>query len=453
MHDDSRKPPSAAGRWWIVILLTGFAAIGHFNRMGISVAGTEVFIKESVVEPLRTSSDDEMVSPTTPAAPLPSKFARAFSETEMGWVYSAFLIVYTIFMLPGGMLIDQIGAAKALALLGLTMGTFVALTGTLGWWLESPSQFWIGLIVIRGFAGMGSAPLHPGAASAVAEVAPIEWRTTANGLVTAGALFGIALGFPLFGRIIDLYSWQWAFVICGGFMIFYAVLWYLFARQLLHHVPHSVHVESKSTQQAAIGRDRSEMLRQSPLYMLTLSYVAYGYFQYLFFYWMGHYFQNVLHVPKEFSRNATFYISIAQGVGMVLGGVFNDQLGRILGAALGRRLIGVSCMGLSALLAGLAVLDHEASTVALLLALAMGSQGMCEGLYWSAATEIGGRARGFAGAFMNTGGNIGGFIAPVLSPLIASNFGWPTAIVFACVVCAGGGLTWLTIGSRDSKFA
>ena len=35
---------STFNRWLIVLLLMGFAAIGHFNRVGISVAGTEVFI-------------------------------------------------------------------------------------------------------------------------------------------------------------------------------------------------------------------------------------------------------------------------------------------------------------------------------------------------------------------------------------------------------------------------
>ena len=68
----------------------------------------------------------------------------------MGWVYTTFLIVYTIGMLPGGWLIDRIGAAKALTLLGLSMGTFVALTGTLGWLTNTPESLWLGLLVIRG---------------------------------------------------------------------------------------------------------------------------------------------------------------------------------------------------------------------------------------------------------------------------------------------------------------
>ena len=106
--DDNR---TSANRWLVVFLVMGFAALGHFNRVGISVAGDEVFI------------------PTI-----------GITETSMGWVYTAFLIVYTTAMLPAGWLIDRIGAGKALAFYGIGMGTFVALTGALGWMVSDPSS-------------------------------------------------------------------------------------------------------------------------------------------------------------------------------------------------------------------------------------------------------------------------------------------------------------------------
>ncbi len=56
-----------ASRWLIVLLLMGYAGLAHFNRVGISVAGSEVFIRE-----------------------------YGISKTNMGWVYTAFLIVYTL---------------------------------------------------------------------------------------------------------------------------------------------------------------------------------------------------------------------------------------------------------------------------------------------------------------------------------------------------------------------
>ena len=153
---------SSAVRWRIVVLLMGFAALGHFNRVGISVAGSEVFIPK-----------------------------LGLSETRMGWVYTAFLIVYTLGMLPGGWLIDRIGSARALTLYGVTMGVFVMLTGTLGWLTNSAEGLWLSLLVIRGLAGLCSSPLHPGAAHLVSDLMSDRSRATANGMVTAGAVIGI----------------------------------------------------------------------------------------------------------------------------------------------------------------------------------------------------------------------------------------------------------------------
>ena len=72
MHAPSFLALSPLIRWRIVLMMMVFAGLGHLNRVGISVAGDEVFI---------------------PVVKIP--------ETSMGWVYTTFLIVYTIGMLPG----------------------------------------------------------------------------------------------------------------------------------------------------------------------------------------------------------------------------------------------------------------------------------------------------------------------------------------------------------------
>jgi hypothetical protein len=108
-------------------------------------------------------------------------------------------------------LIDRIGAARVLTFFGLTMGTFVVLTGALGWITSTPEGLWIGLLVIRGLAGVCNAPLHPGAAHVVSDVMPVNRRATANGMITAGALIGIACCYPAFGWLMDSVTWQWAF--------------------------------------------------------------------------------------------------------------------------------------------------------------------------------------------------------------------------------------------------
>ena len=69
---------SKRARWGIVLLLMAFAFISHFNRVSIATAGDTRIMTQYGISP-----------------------------TRMGWVYSAFLITYTVCMIPGGLLIDR----------------------------------------------------------------------------------------------------------------------------------------------------------------------------------------------------------------------------------------------------------------------------------------------------------------------------------------------------------
>ena len=412
MHSAHLASLSAISRWWIVFMLMACAGLAHFNRVGISVAGSEVFIKEVGI-----------------------------SETRMGWVYTTFLIVYTVGMLPGGLLIDRIGAAKSLTLLGLSMGTFVALTGTLGWLTSTPTSLWLGLLVIRGIAGVCNSPLHPSAAHVVSDLMPPRWQATANGMVTAGALIGIACCYPVFGWLMDRLTWPWAFIASGGALFAYGLVWRLFAQPSLPAPQPSQPVQDDQAN-VEVGW---MLLRQSNLWLLALSYAAFGYFQYLFFYWMGYYFEKVLHVPDNEARQASFYIMLAQGAGMAIGGFSTDSVCKLLGPTWGRRSIVMCGMCLAALfgLSGVSVTGQ--GSITFYLALSMAALGLCEGVFWTTATDLGGKSRGFSGAFMNTLGNVGGLISPVLTPYLAEGMGWRGAIGVACVISGIGGLVWFWI--------
>ncbi len=405
------------GNWRVIVLLMGYAALGHFNRVGISVAGDEMFIPKLHI-----------------------------TETRMGWVYTAFLIVYTLGMLPAGWLIDRIGSVRALTLFGLTMGAFVVLTGTLGWVANTPETLWLSLLLIRGLAGLCNAPLHPGAAHLVSDAMPAHRRATANGMVTAGALIGIACCYPAFGWLMDWLTWQWAFVASGAMLIAYSLLWRRMAPSSLVQSQQTVSVRvTASATDEPDSPTTWPLLRQRNLWLLTLSYAAYGYFQYLFFYWMGYYFKEVLEVPDVEARWASFWIMLAMGSGMAIGGRSTDAVCGMLGTMRGRRVIVLTGMGLGAVFGLIAVNVTGLTSVAVCLAISMAMTGLVEGVFWTTATDIGVRSRGLSGAFMNTGGNAGGLISPVMTPIMAEQIGWPGSIAVACGISAVGGLVWFLI--------
>lgn len=160
---------------------------------------------------------------------------------------------------------------------------------------------------------------------------------------------------------------------------------------------------------------------------------------------MGYYFKEVLNVPDVDARLSQFWIMLAQGAGMAIGGLSTDAVCRRLGSTRGRRSIVIAGMGIGAVFGLFGVNVSGQWNVALCLAISMASLGMCEGVFWTTATDIGGKSRGFSGAFMNTGGNIGGLISPVLTPVMAERIGWAGAIVVACFISGIGGLVWFLI--------
>lgn len=411
-------------RWLIVAMLMVFAILGHFNRVSITVAAKAKFIGPGLL-----------------------------TEVQMGQVYSAFLLVYTLCMLPGGWVIDRIGPRMAMTGMGLGLGFCVVLTGGLGWIGLPIASLFVPLLLVRGLAGCLSAPLHPGAARSVSLWLPLTSRSTANGLVTAGALIGIAIAAPGFGWLMDRFDWESAFMISGGAMMAFSVVWFLLATDDAAGHPRANAAEKNlvalnsvppSGSRASPG-DFVALFRNRGLVILASSYAAYSYFQYLFFYWIDFYFGKQLKLPDDVSRRATFTVMIAMAVGMALGGVLADQLSRRIGLRWGCRSIATFGMVLSAGFAWFGVAAEEPDDVILLFSLALGALGLCEGIFWTTAPALEPAKGGLACAFLNTIGNAGGILAPTLTPWIGKEFGWPTAIGVACCMSAIGAVLWLWI--------
>jgi MFS family permease len=396
--------------------------LAHFNRIAISVAGNQFIDK-------------------------------GLSAEQMGTVYSAFLLVYTIGMLPGGWLIDRLGPRWALAGMGIGLGLCGALTGVLGVFGLAVAALYVPLLLIRGLAGASSITLHPGAARAVSLWFPLSGRSFANGLVTAGALVGIAVTYPGFGWLTDRLDWPLAFVVSGASLVLMGLVWgVLSADDPAGHrwsndaerdlVAANGRVPPRST---ATVRDVLALFRNRSLVLLTLSYGAYSYVQYLFFYWIEHYFEKVLNLPKTASREAASMVTLAMAVGMAVGGWGADRLCQWLGHRTGRRLVALVGMGLCAVFSLLGVVTTDSQRIIWCFSLAFGVLGACEAIFWTTAAGLEPRNGGLACALLNTGGNGVGLLAPLLSPIIGRAFGWTTAIVVACAVCAVGGALWFGI--------
>ncbi len=211
------------------------------------------------------------------------------------------------------------------------------------------------------------------------------------------------------------------------------------------------HVPAAGTKASAA--DFLALFRNSQLMILACSYAAYSYFQYLFFYWIDFYFGRELQLPAGESRRATFIVMMAMAIGMAFGGMLTDLLSRRIGVRWSCRSIAMSGMLLSAGFAWFGVAAKDPNEVILLFSLALAALGMCEGIFWTSAPALEPTKGGLAGAFLNTIGNAGGSLAPILTPWIGTNYSWPAAIGVACCMSVLGASLWLLIdtGIRSRK--
>jgi MFS family permease len=409
-------------RWRIVGLLLAYSALVHFNRISISVAGNER---------------------------LQSQFG--ISETTLGNLYSAYLIAYTLLMTPGGWFIDRFGPRAALLVVGFGSAICVGLCGVAGFTVTTAAAIVSALIGIRLFMGVANAPFHPGAAYAVGKWIPGPQRAGVNGLVNAAALLGISSTYYLFGFLMDRLGWPTAFLVAAAVTGAVAAAWCAYAANgpARHR---GVNEAERGLIEAPIpGRPlRRAGSAESPwkkrsIVLLTASYAAVGYFQYLFFYWMQYYFDKVLGLGKDDGRLYATIPALAMAVGMAAGGWLTDRAQGLWGARRGRVAVTMSGMMLSAILLGAGVLCREPVWIVTCFSLALAALGSSEGAFWTTAIDLGGERAGVAAAIVNTGGNAGGALAPWLTPRISLVFGWHGALIVACVFCAVGAVLWAWI--------
>jgi ACS family glucarate transporter-like MFS transporter len=467
-------------RWRIVALLAALSFVSWFNRVSLPVAYDLRIKGEYGIEP-----------------------------TAMGTVYSALLLIYMLCMTPGGSLTDRFGSRLSLGLMGLGLGVFVALTGVTGYVAVSAGLLFYALLLIRSTMGAFAAPMYPASAHAIACWFPAHSCAWANGFVQAAAPLGIATTYILFSVLIGHFGWPASFLLTGAVTAALGLVWLLYARNRprehpgvnlaelrliggdresalsdelglgFSHLDQTAESPDAALQAKEPNRERIEasvgsrssseaphdlisipslvlqegswlhLLRNRSLVFLTTAYAAVGYFEYLFFFWMHYYFNDVLNVGEKASRFYSAVPVLAMAVGMPVGGWLSDRLVRGFGVRLGRALVPAGGMITGAVLLYLGVHSSGLFWVVTWFSLALAAIGATEAPQWTVAIELGGRRGATAAGIFNTGGNIGGLLAPVITPWISSQFGWQWGITAGSLVCLIGVCLWLWIDPRE----
>jgi len=361
------------------------------------------------------------------------------TDVQIGEVFSAFLIGYTLFQIPSGWVADRLRTRTLF--LGLVSG-WAVLTGALIGLGRTPVGWTVGtfgvLLALRFAHGVFASPTYPASARAVAMSIPLSAQGRANGLVLASVGIGSAVTPPLLGFVAGRCGWRPAGLVTSAIAALNAILWWV----------------SKAREQASARSDTALSNRESPpapalfrrsFWMLTASYTLQGYVGYVFVFWFYLYLVEVRHFTLLTAAWLTTLPWITTLVAVPIGGILSDWAVARWGATWGRRLLPLAALLVAA---GALVLGaHTANAAGAVLALTVSTALVLstEGPYWATLNQLSGSRSGVGGGVMNFGSNVGGTISPLAMPWLAAHFGWESALLLTALVAVASGLLWMGI--------
>jgi len=399
--------------WLLVGLLSITATASYLCRVNISVVG----------------------------AFLMSDFG--ISQIQMGRVFSAFLLGYALFQIPGGSLADRFGARRVLAISALWWVASTALFAGVGWWLFKSSLIGAlgAMLALRFILGVGEAPTFPAAAQGVSRWIVTEHQGRANGIVIAAIGLGSALAPPLLTAVMVRWGWRMALLTSALPSLSVALAWHAIRERDLPNL-----VSSR-----APANQKRGSLGSSSFVLLTLSYTLQGYVGYIFVFWFYLYLLQVRHFDLLRSALLSSLPWILSIISIPLGGLISDRLisGR-MGLRWGRRTIPILGLTLAGILLALGARTQHPYVAVVYLAFSTALVLSVEGPFWATMMEISRTASGTAGGIMNMGSNLGGLVSPALTPILAAYMGWENALYIAAAISVVAALLWLGI-SPDAK--
>jgi MFS transporter, ACS family, glucarate transporter len=380
-------------------------------------------------------------------------------NVHLGWVFSAFLLGYAIFQVPGGVLARRYGPRRVITLGVVWWGVFTALTAVT---LPGARAALFTLILVRFALGAGEAVMFPAANQFVERWIPIAERGRANGIIFSGVGLGSALAPPLVTAIILRDGWQASFWFCAAIGLVAAAVWYFAARDTpeqhpwvraaeLEHIRSGRGDVTKAVAQAADGGPQTTaipwriILHSKEVLALSASYFCYGYVSWIFFSWFYIYLAQVRGLSLKTSALYSTLPFLAMTLGAISGGLASDWLTRHVSARAGRCYLPSFGFVLTAVLLAVGSSAHSASIASLVLAGGAGALYLSQSSFWSVTADCAGQCAGVASGFMNMSGHISGALTAMVTPLIAAHFGWTASFLTASVVATVGAIVWLAV--------
>lgn len=406
----------------VYVLMFLLAAINYIDRSALSVA----------------------------AGPLSQEFH--LEPVQMGYLFSSFLWLYVVCLVPMGWIVDRLGARTVNAAGIAVWSGATVLTGLVG-------SFGT-LLATRVLMGAGEATTYPAAGQVVRQWVPARERALFTTIFNSGAYFGPAVGSLTLAALIGFAGWRASFYVCGAIGFVWLAAWlawfrnpaeasWLGAEERAMLLRDCDAAGPAATSRRSVGLLR--LLRSPAMIGLMLTQGCGVYTQYLFLTWLPTYLQ----AERGISMAKSGWLTSLPYFGAV---VLTVLLGRISDSRLspeavqsgGRRRM-VAGMMLVASVILLAPFVANVYLILLLIMVALSGVATTIGLNIALLSDLL-RSAGDAGratGLLILGGNVFGILAPIVTGYVVQSTGnYDYAFVVAGALLLCGALSALLLTRR-----
>ena len=339
------------------------------------------------------------------------------SNTQLGFVLSAFGYPYLLFQIFGGWIGDRVGPRKTLFLCGLVWASATILTGFVGSLLM--------LFLVRILIGVGEGATFPVATRAMQTWVEPGRRGFAQGITHAFARFGNAATPPIVAWLIALVTWRGSFVTLGLLSLIWVATWFWYYRDnpAEHGRVTPEELERLPNRGVSVQRERPRV-PWGPLARrilpVTIVYFCYGWTLWLYLNWLPTFFLR--QYSLDLRRSALFASAV------FFAGVVGDWLGGELSDGILKRTGDVRRARLSVVVLGfvgsfVCLLPMFATRDLTLIALSLGSAfffaELVIGPMWAIPMDIAPKYSGTAAGMMNTGSALAAILSPTAFGIVA----------------------------------
>jgi ACS family glucarate transporter-like MFS transporter len=403
-------------RYWIFVFMFLLATINYVDRIALSVSST----------------------------PIAQEFG--IDKVQLGYLFSSFLWLYVVCLVPMGMIVDKLGTRTVNAA-GIGLWSIAtALTG-----LATGFGMLIGTRVLM---GVGESTTYPASGRVIREWIPLKERALFAAIFNGGAYFGPAIGGLVLASLVSAVGWRTTFLICAGIGFVWLLAWMIWFRKpeeaswLTDEERAFILRERNGNAKNAAPDGHSIGLRgllgSSSMLGLMVTQGCAVYTQYFLLTWLPNYLQTerAMSLLKSGALMSLPFLG-AVILTVLLGKLSDSLLTEESARTGGRRRLGALLLLMGSVILLTPLVDNV-YLILVLITLALGGVASAVALNIAMIGDLlrtpadSGRATGL----LILGGNIFGILAPIVTGYVVQSTGsFNMAFVVAGALLAFGALT------------